>query len=64
MNFKLKMAIFENGTSQRDLAKTTGIHESVISMAIRGKYNLDQIQRAKISKAIGKAESELFEAID
>jgi len=60
MDIKLKMAIFENGLSQRALAKMTGIHESIISMAVQGKYNLDRIQRAKISKAIGKSERTLF----
>ncbi len=60
MDVKLKVAIFENGFSQRELAKRTGIHESFISMAVRGKYNLDEIQRAKIAKAIGKPEKEIF----
>ncbi len=60
MNVKLKIAIFENGLSQRELAKRTKIPESFISMSIHGKYNLDPVQRAKISKEIGKPESEIF----
>ncbi len=60
MNLQLKLAILENGLSQRELARKTGIHESFISMAVRGKYNLDEIQRAKIAKAIGKPEKEIF----
>lgn len=60
MNLHLKMAILESGLSQRNLAKMTGIHESVISMAVQGKYNLDQFQRAKISKAIGKPKEVIF----
>ena len=60
LNWKLKKVIFENGMSQRELAKKAGIHESLISMAVRGKYNLDGVQRAKVAKAIGKPEDEIF----
>ena len=60
MNIRLKIAILENGLSQRDLARLTGIHESIISMAVHGKYNLDSAQRAKISKIIGKPQKLIF----
>lgn len=60
LNWELKKVIFENGMSQRELAKKARIHESLISMAVRGKYNLDGIQKAKIAKAIGKPENEIF----
>lgn len=62
MNGKLKLAIFESGLSQRGLAKVTRIPESFISMAVRGKFNLDEIQKAKISQAIGRPQSEIFQA--
>jgi len=64
MNGMLKLAIFENGISQRELAKKTGIHESFISMAVRGKFNLDPVQKAKIAKAIGRSQNEIFQAAD
>lgn len=60
MDLKLKMAILESGMPQRKLAKKTGIHESIISMAVQGKYNLDRTQKAKISKVLRKSEREVF----
>jgi ribosome-binding protein aMBF1 (putative translation factor) len=60
MNVKLKMAILESGVLQKELAKKIGVHPSVLSMVVQGKYIFDQVQRAKISKALGKPEHELF----
>ena len=60
-NSKLKLILFEGGMSQRDLAKKSGVHESTISLAINGKYNLDEIQKAKIAKALKMSINGLFE---
>ena len=60
MNIQLKVAILKNRLSQRDLARQTGIHESIISMAVHGKYNLDQDQRARIARVIGEPEELIF----
>ena len=62
MDLKFKIAILQNGLSQRDLARKTGIPEAYLSMAINGKFNLDPVQRGKIIKAIGKPENEIFES--
>jgi transcriptional regulator with XRE-family HTH domain len=59
-NSTLKMVIFEEGTTQRAVARETGIPETHISMAINGKYILDSAQRSRIARALGRKESELF----
>jgi ribosome-binding protein aMBF1 (putative translation factor) len=61
MDIKLKIAILQSGLSQRDLSRSTGINESIISMAVRGKYNLDQEQRSRIARALGKPEHQVFQ---
>ena len=61
MNLSLKMAILQSGITQRQLAKKTRIHESLISMAVNGKYNFDARQKTRIAKVLGKRETELFE---
>jgi len=62
MNTKLRTAIFKEGLTQRDLARKTKIHESFISMAIRGKYNLDVVQKAKIAKILNRPQEQIFTA--
>jgi transcriptional regulator with XRE-family HTH domain len=64
MNLRLKMAILESGITQRQLAKKTGIHESLISMAVNGKYNFDARQKTRVAKALGRRETKLFEGIE
>ena len=60
MNTKFKLAIMEAGLSQRDLAKETGIHESLISMAVRGRYVFDGDQKRKIAKELRRPISQIF----
>ena len=50
---KLKKILFEQDISQRDLARSSGIHESIISMIVNGKYLPDDLQMQKISRVIG-----------
>jgi len=59
-NLKLIMAIHESDLSQRDLARSIGIHESVISMVVRGKYNLEYEQQVKIANCLRKPVEHLF----
>ena len=47
---KLKIAIFKAGLTQRAIAKQTGIPESLLSLAIHGRYMLDEIQKEKIAE--------------
>jgi len=61
VNLKFKMAILEAGLTQKKIAKESGLQESIISLVSRGRYNPDSVQRAKIARAIGRLESELFE---
>jgi transcriptional regulator with XRE-family HTH domain len=58
-NSKLKIAIFEAGISQRQLARETNIPESYISMAAHGKYNLNPLQVEKIAKALRTSPKEI-----
>jgi transcriptional regulator with XRE-family HTH domain len=59
-NHKLREAIFETGLTQRDLSKKINIPESHLSMAIHGRFNLDEIQKNKIAKVLSKPITELF----
>lgn len=59
MNIKLKVAIMKAGVSQRNLSKKTGIHESVISLAVRGRYLLDKEQKKRIAGVLNCDEEEL-----
>jgi hypothetical protein len=61
INIEFKMAILSSPLrTQRNLSRKTGIHESLISLAVHGRYNLDPVQRAKICLALGRAETEIF----
>lgn len=59
-NVNLRNMIFESGKTQRELARETGINQTLISLAIHGRYNLDQEQKVKICRALKKAEESLF----
>ena len=62
VNLPFKMAIFSSDLkTQRNLSQKTGIHETIISLAINGRYNLDRMQRAKIAAALGRKEGEIFD---
>jgi transcriptional regulator with XRE-family HTH domain len=56
----LKLTILEEGLTQKELARRAKIDESIISLISNGKYVPDQIQRAKIARALGMNEAELF----
>jgi transcriptional regulator with XRE-family HTH domain len=61
-NTKLKAALFEKGVTQAKLSKETNIPRAYISLAINGKFNLDDGQRQKVAAALGYREHELFPA--
>jgi transcriptional regulator with XRE-family HTH domain len=56
----LKITLFEKNRTQRWLAKETGIPESYLSMYIRGKFLLSQIQKTKIAQALACETSVVF----
>ena len=62
-NVKLRNAIFEAKLTQRDVAKKTKIPESQLSMSIHGRFILDEIQKARIAKLLGKPINQLFKRI-
>ena len=57
---KLKAAFLEEGTTANKVAKETDIPRSYISQAIHGRYNLDEVQKAKIAKVLNRKPEELF----
>ena len=59
-NLNLKLAILEEGLTQRDLAREIGINESLVSMAIHGKFIFDDEQKSKIAQLLNRPERELF----
>ena len=59
-NTKLKSALLEHGWTQRDLSKKAKIREEYISMCIHGKFNLSNMQQAKVASALNKKVEELF----
>ncbi len=50
----LKFSIFEAGLTQRALAREAQVAESLVSMATRGRYNLDRDQKTRIREALIK----------
>lgn len=57
---KLKLIILENGLTQREIARKSGIDEATLSLIATGRYAPDPIQKARIAQAIQKPESTLF----
>ena len=55
-----RLAILENGCTQREVATKAGIHESIISLIVNGRYVPDERQRRNIAIALGRYEDELF----
>ena len=45
-NTELKMALFQDGISQAELCRRTGIPQAIPSMAVQGKYNLSDEQKS------------------
>ena len=59
-NIPLITTLKEHKMSQRELAKKVNLPESILSMAINGKYILDSNSRLKIALILGKPEHDLF----
>ena len=57
---RLLNILYTENIKQRELAKETGIHESRISMGIRGRLIFNFVERSKISEFLGVRQSDLF----
>ena len=57
---RLKIRILEEGLTQREVSRRSGIDEAILSLISNGKYLPDRLQRVKIAEAMGKPEGELF----
>jgi hypothetical protein len=60
IDWKFKRAVKDRGFTLQMLQEITGINQALLSMYGNGKYNLDQIERRKISMALKMPESEIF----
>lgn len=60
-NSKLKIVMFEQGISQKELSALTGIPRSYISLSINGKFNLDKEQRKRMAKALRCKQQDIFD---
>lgn len=58
---RLKLRILEEGLTQREVSRRSGIDEAILSLISNGKYIPDRLQRVKIADAMSKRESELFD---
>jgi len=56
----LKIACLEQGIPQRKLARMVGIHESVLSNAIAGRWVLTELQQKRIAEILNKPSEDLF----
>ena len=58
---RLKIRILEEGLTQREVSRRSGIDEAILSLISNGKYLPDRLQRARIAEAMGSPEVELFD---
>jgi transcriptional regulator with XRE-family HTH domain len=56
----LKVAILQSGKSQLQIARETGIHDSLLSKFVNGWRQPDAAQRKAIAKAVKAKADELF----
>ena len=57
---RLKIRILEEGLTQREVSRRSGIDEAILSLISNGKYLPDRLQRVKIAEAMREPEGELF----
>jgi DNA-binding XRE family transcriptional regulator len=60
MNTTLKLAILEQNTTQKAVAKAAGLNPSIMSGIIRGWYNATVEQKEAIARVLGRPVHELF----
>jgi len=57
----LRETLLKKGISQRELAKRSGLQESIISLICNGRYIPDKLQLKKIGKVINEPLEEYFD---
>lgn len=60
LNVALKTALFATGKRQQDIAKKARIEPQKLSHAIHGKRELDDDEKCRLARVLGKSEDELF----
>ena len=60
VDWVFKKAAADAGLSQRELAKKVGINRTLISMYVRGRYVLSEIERKKIARTLKVPEASIF----
>jgi transcriptional regulator with XRE-family HTH domain len=64
MYLNIKLQVFRLGFHQIDVAKATGIDESVLSKIIHGYREPSKMQRSQLARYLNAEESWLFEKYD
>lgn len=59
-NVALKTAIFASGREQQRIAKLARIAPEKLSHVIHGRRELDDKERERLARVLGKPEAELF----
>lgn len=60
LNVALKTALFATGKHQQRVAKAARISPQKLSHVLRGRRVLDDDEKARLAKVLGKSEDELF----
>lgn len=60
LNATLKLAIFQSGRTQTEIAKQTGIDETRLSRIVRGHVEASEDEQKLIAKALKQPASSLF----
>jgi len=58
---KLKLRILEEGLTQREISRRSGLDEATVSLISNGRYIPDPLQRAKIAQALRTDPDEIFQ---
>lgn len=59
-NLALKIAILESGSSQIEVAKASGIHESRLSRFVNGHYEPNDAERKALARVLKRKAAQLF----
>lgn len=60
---RLKPILFERGLTARELARRSGISETIISLIANGRYVPDPVQKSKIASVVGVPAEVIFSSI-
>jgi len=62
LNVALKTALFATGKRQERIAKAARIAPQKLSHVLRGRRELDEGERKRLARVLGRSEDELFGA--